>query len=620
MNSLARVVRWATRPLVIDRDDAIGASERLSALTSLASSAEYLTLAEQMERGGPNDWSIHRDAYRGSHVITRTGLDAVSRPRTTHRLHQLRVALAASLLLPGRGRWRGVANLALVATGAGLYPRHRYGTDGSDQVAVQSQAAMGVARIARLPSVQDTMLWYLGGQATLSYAVSGWVKLLGPSWVEGSALTGIMRTVTYGHPTAHRLAARHPRATKRLVHGVLAMECLFPLVYAPGGRLVRPVLAATNAFHVSNGVLMGLGRFVTSFASMHPAVAYTSAPKRLMPHRDDRFLRTLSAGAVVAGGVAAAAAWNRRSVVRRGWPESRTFTTSRGNTLSYSLAAGEQDLPLVVLEPGLLSTHEVLGWISESLTARGRHGVLGYYRAGCGASERHATGEYSLEESVDDLVDLLRHVAGERRVVLVGHSLGGEIARRAAHRLGPDVSAVVYLDSSHPSELTRSQVQRESGEQLSRQLGSVATSLRLGMGMIMKAPDWVVDLPALYRRTVAAHFTDARLWTTALREWDATYRDFLAHDGPVADLPVPALVVSAGRTISEDPVQDELHEDLARSHRGADGPVRRITVDRAEHLSFVTDPRYVHQVTAALAEFLDELSAADAPALRGVPS
>ncbi|MFD0430848.1 hypothetical protein ACFQ60_36745 [Streptomyces zhihengii] len=130
--------------------------------------------------------------------------------RTSRALHAARVAASAALLLPGDSRARGAANLFLGLSGALLYPTHRYGTDGSDQASNLVQTATGLARLAPSPAAQDALVWYVAIQSNLSYVVSGWIKLLGKDWRTGSALTGVLRTRTYGHEKAWRLARRHP--------------------------------------------------------------------------------------------------------------------------------------------------------------------------------------------------------------------------------------------------------------------------------------------------------------------------------------------------------------------------------------------------------------------------
>ncbi|MEV6675753.1 alpha/beta fold hydrolase [Streptomyces erythrochromogenes] len=601
-----RIAAAVFRPIPVTRTRALGMSERLAALTALGSSLEYLTQQKQNRRGGLNDWTVLKDSYFGSSPFTQKLMNAVSGERTTVALHTAQAAVGAAMLLPGNSRWRGAGSLFLSATGALLYPRHRYGTDGSDQVAILVQAANGAARLSKDTRTQDALLWYVALQANLSYLVSGWVKLLGEPWRDASALGGVMRTRTYGHEPTYKLVKRYPVAAKYLTHGVLALECLFPVAYLAGGRLARPVIATAGAFHVANGFVMGLGRFVTAFTSMHPMVAYTSAPKShpAAAGRDDR--APVAAAALLAGaaGIGAAVAVQRRLRTRDGWPGSRRLTTRHGNHLQYETGGGNGSAPVLVFAAGMASTSEHFAWITEKIVKETGYGVLSYARAGYAGSDRGSTAPYDLAESADDLVDMIAGVVpAHRKVVLVGHSLGGEIARRAAAQLGDRLQGIVYLDSSHPDELNRSEAQRESGSRLGQSLDLIIWSLRLGMGIFMAHPEWIASLPLTYRKRVFAQYTDARMWVAAKREWDAVEADFSAFSGSLAPVEGDALVISAHRSVDQSPEQLEMHGEIADAHRAAGRLVESWVVPGSDHDSLLTDSRYALPVADRIIAF-----------------
>ncbi|MFB7056873.1 alpha/beta fold hydrolase [Streptomyces vinaceus] len=552
--------------------------------------------------------------------------NAVAHRETTLALHTARAAVSLGLLLPGNSRWRGAGCLFLGGTTCLLAARHRYGTDGSDQVATLVQGATGLARLSRSTQTQDALLWYVALQANLSYAASGWVKLLGERWRDASALPGVMRTRTYGSEKIYRLTQRHPKTSKYVQHGVLALECLFPLVHLAGGRLTRPVLACAASFHVANGFIMGLGRFMTAFPSMHPMVAYTTTPAShpAVAGRDDRAVK--AAALLLAAGVAASAALaaQRRSTVLEGWPTSRKFVTRHGNELLYEtggdIALSEE--PVLVFAAGLASTSEHFAWITERFVNESDHPVVSYARAGYGGSLRRTTAPYELTESVDDLEDLVRGVlpAG-RKVVLVGHSLGGEIIRRAADRLSDRLAGLVYLDPAHPAELQRSQRQSEGSKALSETIAQASRYLRLGTGILMSRPEWLDRLPKEYRQRVFAQYTDARLWTAGKREWEAVEKDFRAFDGTIAPLPVPGLIIAAQQTVDQDPEQLLLYNELSCAHPGHGETGGIEVVEGSDHDSLLTNAAHAHRaadlITAFLAEVPAEVPAARVPADAG---
>ncbi|RKN04869.1 alpha/beta fold hydrolase [Streptomyces radicis] len=541
--------------------------------------------------------------------------NAVSGRRTTLALHASRVACSLGMLLPGDSKWRGLGNLYLGATTTVLQARHRYGTDGSDQVATQVQAVTGLARLSDSSQVKDALMWYLAIQANMSYAASGWAKLAGTKWRDGSALPGVMRTRTYGWERAYRLTQRYPRTTQVTQHAVLAMECLFPVVYLAGGRLTRPLIGAAGSFHVANAFVMGLGRFMTAFPAMHPMVAYTTAPKTFpaVADRDDRLVKT--ALLMLAGGTAAVGVLTsqRRARAVAGWPATRTVTTRNGNVLTYDTGGRDgAGRPLLVLNHGLASTAEHYAWIVERLAFDLGHPVVTYSRAGYAASRRVRTSPYGIQESVDDLVDLVREIVPEgRKVVLVGHSLGAELNRRAVEQLGDQVAGMVYLDPTHPGELVRSSRQRKGSELFTDSLTDLARWTRLGFGPLMSRPRWVDDLPHAYRKKAFALYSDSRLWAAASREWDAVHEEFAGFDAELAPVRAPGLVVAAQVTVDIDPDQLLMYHEIARSHQAADRYGEVKVVERAGHDTILTDARHARSAADLIAAFMDEHAPAD---------
>ncbi|SCE22992.1 hypothetical protein [Streptomyces sp. OspMP-M43] len=238
---------------------------------------------EDRTEGGLNDWDIARDNYMPRIPGMKKFLDCIGNRRNTQILHGARTCAAASLLIPGTHRiHRAAANGFLAATSMATYPRHSYGTDGSDQVSYIVQIAALTARIGQHNHrIVDAALWYVALQSTMSYAVSGYVKMVSPVWRSGAALPGILRTETYGDQQLYKLISNHPELSKTLAHTVLLMECGFPAVFLAKGKLAPAILAAAGSFHVVNARAMGLGRFLTAFVATYPAVLYAAQQRRL---------------------------------------------------------------------------------------------------------------------------------------------------------------------------------------------------------------------------------------------------------------------------------------------------------------------------------------------------
>ncbi|WP_171052848.1 alpha/beta fold hydrolase [Streptomyces marianii] len=593
------------------RRQAISLTERASAFTHLVSSLEILTTEEDRAAGGFNDWRVVRDHYAHFPAPVRKGLDALGNPAVTRVLHVGRVAAAASLVASkSQGRWRACADAYLALSSVALHPRHMYGTDGSDQLSLLVQFSMTVARAGRgNPRLADACLWFVALQSTLSYAVSGLVKLPGPDWRSGRALPGIMRTQNYGDRDVYGLLRKYPQAAKVLTHGVLALECGFPLVYYRQGRYAPALLAAAGAFHVVNTRVMGLGRFLPAFLSTYPAVLYTvQGPEGRNGSalaRGDNTPR-LAGGLLGATALAAVGSqWLRRRRVLAGDGSERCFTAPSGNRLAYRLTEPLQESnaarPVLVCLTGLMATNA--RWTNIRRDLEGDFPVLTYDRAGYGSSSYHQADPYTLRSSVDDLASLVRAVCPGRPVVLVGHSLGGYLALRSLRALPGQAAGVVLLDPSHPGELHRSAAQANGARRLAGRFLTMPTSLRCGLGALLPEPGWLSWLPPDARRRVLDQYRDAGLWQTALREWKATHAEFLNHDGPLPEVSVPLLLIAAGNTHRADGVNAGLHQEIVDSSpQGA-----LLVLDGVGHGELVTGPEPARRVARHVAAFTTSL-------------
>ncbi len=586
----------------ISRERALAVSERLAAATTVISSLEHLATRDKFGAGGVNDWNIVRQNTLGRGAIERRILEAVSTERRTVALHCARVVVGVGILLPGRGRWRGCGNAFLALGTIVLSPRHRYGSDGSDQVATITQAVAATARLSRTTEASDAALWYGSMQATLAYCVPGILKLLGEQWRGGTALTGIMRTRAYGHPGLYSVMRRHPRATRYLSHATVAWECAFPLIFAARGRLTRPMLATGLGFHLVNGFTMGLGRFLTAFPSMYPMLAYTTTPRthHAAADRDDRVVRVVLGAALAAGAVAGTLAVRKHLEVLDGWPKCKTMTTRCGNRLQYK-AVGDWDpgAPVVVLLPDQAETPEHFSWVIDRIAETSGCGVLTYSRAGYGGSRRYARARFELSEMIDDLVDLLTEaVPQDRRILLAGHGFGGMLARIAALTLPERIDAVVYLDPMHTphSDTDSTNEGREVAD-----MRQIIWSLYAGLGVLVNRPRWLDNLPSLNQRQVFAQWSDARMWRATSREMRALHEWGETDLGQVVG---HALVVTSQQSIDGSPERVERDADLVEAHRRAGFHAESAVIQHADRQGLLTNQRFAVQVADRLLDFV----------------
>lgn len=258
-----------------DPDTALGIAERMSAVTQIISSLEFLASKEDQRVGGLSDWTIVRGNFEPVFPRFVEFLDRIGEERTESIVHSVRVAAGLSLFLPGKiRRHRVMANAFLAASALVLHPKHFYGSDGSDQLAFLVQSTSAVSRIGDSRRRKETGLQFLAAQSGLAYLTSGAVKLVSRTWRSGEALPAILRTRTYGDRELFFFLRKHPRLSRAAAHGVLAAETAFPLVFVLPLRPALMGVAGMGVFHLLNARYMGLARFVWAFIATYPAIIY----------------------------------------------------------------------------------------------------------------------------------------------------------------------------------------------------------------------------------------------------------------------------------------------------------------------------------------------------------
>jgi pimeloyl-ACP methyl ester carboxylesterase len=113
-------------------------------------------------------------------------------------------------------------------------------------------------------------------------------------------------------------------------------------------------------------------------------------------------------------------------------------------------ANGPQDAPVLVFVHGW-GLDAGMWWEARRMLSE-RYEVVTYDLAGLGKSTQPADGRYSLDRFADDLATVVGH-AGRRKVILIGHSIGGmtvqTFCRRHPEMLGRQVAGVVLENTTH---------------------------------------------------------------------------------------------------------------------------------------------------------------------------
>ena len=155
--------------------------------------------------------------------------------------------------------------------------RFPIGAEGSDQVASLVFGALSLcmflddkALAVRLAAI------FICGQLCLAYLTSGVAKAVSRSWRNGSALTGIMSTDSYGSVLVYGLIVDRKWLAVLLSLSIISYQLAAPFMFFSTPEIAPYFFAAGLLFHLSTAVFMGLGCFFWNFAAMYPSSVYCS--------------------------------------------------------------------------------------------------------------------------------------------------------------------------------------------------------------------------------------------------------------------------------------------------------------------------------------------------------
>ncbi len=222
-------------------------------------------------------------AYLSPHPIARhirqalgARLSALDRPLIALLIS---VRLAASLLtaLSAIGGKISLPGLSIfVGTSFVIQIRGGLGNNGSDDMLLMVMYASFLARLLSTPFSTTELLLFLAAQMSLSYLVSGLVKVNRLPWRNGISLTQLMSTETFGHPAVLAALRLSPTLTA-IASTIFVFGELFGTLapWLPSSYTLS-LLSCALIFHVATAVAMGLNTFVPAFAATFPAAVYTS--------------------------------------------------------------------------------------------------------------------------------------------------------------------------------------------------------------------------------------------------------------------------------------------------------------------------------------------------------
>jgi pimeloyl-ACP methyl ester carboxylesterase len=190
-----------------------------------------------------------------------------------------------------------------------------------------------------------------------------------------------------------------------------------------------------------------------------------------------------------------------------------------------------------------------------------------------------------------------------RRTVLVGHTFGAELARRAGAQLGDRLQAIVYVDYLDPAlrtdpdadaDIDRDQREDEAYRKIIR-------SLNAGLGSLMDVPTALAGLPPRELKQAMTQFRDSRLWRSAHREFLGAVAEGDVEYGELSG--VDGLIISSGED-HQQPRQHESDSAVAEWHRRSGG---RRAIERIKNFGqgpLLTDHRSATVVADRIIGFL----------------
>ena len=187
------------------------------------------------------------------------------------RIYPASGAFSALLML-------GIAPLLSTVVLVGLSIAHLVRFDGpynggSDRMTLLILICLCLAHLAPTPYLQELALGYLAVQLTLSYVMSGAVKIVNTEWRDGSALRDVFLFSAYPVSEATRGWAERPQLLWAMGWSVMVFELIFPLFLLTQPMLIVG-LSIAALFHLANFYLFGLNRFFWAWIAAYPSLLW----------------------------------------------------------------------------------------------------------------------------------------------------------------------------------------------------------------------------------------------------------------------------------------------------------------------------------------------------------
>jgi hypothetical protein len=216
------------------------------------------------------------DAIRLTEIVLalaflQQSIEHLKGPADEQRIYLPRIILSVLLLFGFQTQW---VSLALVLLGLFILRRFQGPYNGgSDRMSHLILCCLCLVYF--MPTVQwrEYVFGYLALQLTLSYFISGWVKIVNPDWRSGRALQDVFQFSAYPVSESLRSWADRPRLLWAMSWAVMLFELIFPLTLLTQATLIMG-LAVAATFHFANACLFGLNRFFWIWLAAYPSILW----------------------------------------------------------------------------------------------------------------------------------------------------------------------------------------------------------------------------------------------------------------------------------------------------------------------------------------------------------
>jgi len=204
-------------------------------------------------------------------ALIQQSLEHLTRFKNERMLFGARIVLCGLVIAGIASPWPLVAlaglSLLILVRFQGPY------NGGSDRMGLLALWCLTLSRLLPTPPLQELAFGYLGAQLTLSYFISGGVKIVNPDWRSGRALADVFRFSAYPVSEDMRRWADKPQVLLAMSWAVMGFELVFPLTLLWKPALIAGLVVA-GTFHLANACLFGLNRFFWTWLAVYPAILW----------------------------------------------------------------------------------------------------------------------------------------------------------------------------------------------------------------------------------------------------------------------------------------------------------------------------------------------------------